>query len=303
MFCFAMMSRHEGSAASYPGAAIGWSKVLQAKKPVRTKLQSSKGTDRLKLNLQGKVAIITGATQGIGRATAELFAAEGASVVIVARGRERLDAVVAGIQQAGGKALGVQADMSKAEDCARIVPAALAAFGRVDILVNNAGTSNTGAFESVTDATWQSDFDLKLFGAVRLIRQAIPEMRKQGGGRIINITNVGAKQPRAKSMPTTVTRAAGLAMTKALSKEFAPDKILVNTVCIGLIRAGQHETKAAKAGRDVEDIYTEMGKEIPLGRVGFAEEVANVIVFLGSDAASYVTGTSINLDGGTSGVL
>ena len=257
----------------------------------------------MQLNLQGKVAIITGATQGIGRATAELFAAEGASVVIVARGRERLDAVVAGIGQAGGKALGVQADMSKAEDCARIVPAALAAFGRIDILVNNAGTSNTGAFESVTDATWQSDFDLKLFGAVRLIRQVIPEMRKQGGGRIINITNIGAKQPRAKSMPTTVTRAAGLAMTKALSKEFAPDKILVNTVCIGLIRAGQHETKAAKAGRDVEDIYADMGKEIPLGRVGFAEEVANVIVFLGSDAASYVTGTSINLDGGTSGVL
>ena len=257
----------------------------------------------MKLNLQGKVAIITGATQGIGRATAELFAAEGASVVIVARGRERLNAVVAAIEQAGGKALGVQADMSKAEDCARIVPAALTAFGRVDILVNNAGTSNTGAFESVTDATWQSDFDLKLFGAVRLIRQAIPEMRKQGGGRIINITNIGAKQPRAKSMPTTVTRAAGLAMTKALSKEFAPDKILVNTVCIGLIRAGQHETKAAKAGRDVEDIYADMGKEIPLGRVGFAEEVANVIVFLGSDAASYVTGTSINLDGGTSGVL
>ena len=257
----------------------------------------------MKLNLQDKTAIVTGATQGIGRATAELFAAEGASVVIVARGRERLDAVVASIRQAGGKALGVQADMSKAEDCARIVPAALEAFGRVDILVNNAGTSSTGAFESVTDATWQADFELKLFGAVRLIRQAIPEMRRQGGGRIINITNIGAKQPRAKSMPTTVTRAAGLAMTKALSKEFAPDKILVNTVCIGLIRAGQHETKAAKAGRNVEDIYTDMGKEIPLGRVGFAEEVANVIVFLASDAASYVTGTSINLDGGTSGVL
>ena len=128
-------------------------------------------------------------------------------------------------------------------------------------------------------------------------------MRKQGGGRIINITNIGAKQPQAASMPTSVTRAAGLAMTKALSKEFAADKILVNTVCIGLIRAGQHETKAAKAGRDLEELYSEMGTAIPLGRVGFAEEVANVIVFLGSDAASYVTGTSINLDGGTSGVL
>ena len=257
----------------------------------------------MKLNLQGKVAIVTGGTQGIGRATAEMFAAEGASVVIVARGSERLDAVVAAIHKAGGKAVGVQADMSKEMDAARVIPEAVKAFGRVDILVNNAGTSNRGAFESVTDATWQADFDLKMFGAIRLIRQAIPEMRKQGGGRIVNITNIGAKQPQAASMPTSVTRAAGLAMTKALSKEFAADKILVNTVCIGLIRAGQHETKAAKAGRDVEELYTEMGKAIPLGRVGFAEEVANVIVFLGSDAASYVTGTSVNLDGGTSGVL
>ena len=128
-------------------------------------------------------------------------------------------------------------------------------------------------------------------------------MKKQGGGRIINITNTGAKQPRAKSMPTTVTRAAGLAFTKALSKEFAPHNILVNTVCIGLVRAGQHERKAARTGVPVEKLYAEMGKDIPLGRVGRAEEVANVIAFLASAAASYVTGTSINLDGGSSGVL
>ena len=155
----------------------------------------------------------------------------------------------------------------------------------------------------MTDATWQADFDLKLFGAIRLARLAIPQMRKQGGGRIINITNIGAKQPAAKSTPTTVTRAAGLALTKAMSKEFAPDKILVNTVCIGLIRAGQHERKAAKNGADLESTYAEMGTRIPLGRVGMAEEVANVITFLASDAASYVTGTSINLDGGASAVL
>ena len=257
----------------------------------------------MKLNLQNKVAIVTGATQGIGLATAQTLAAEGASVVIAARGRERLDAAVASIHAAGGKVAAVQADVSKEADCARVVKEALAAFGRIDILVNNAGTSSRNPFESVTDAIWQADFDLKLFGAIRLTRLVIPEMRKQGGGRIINLTNVGAKQPPAQSMPTSVTRAAGLAMTKALSKEFAPDKILVNTVCIGLIRAGQHETKAAKAGRNVEDMYAEMGKSIPLGRVGLAEEVANVITFLASDAASYVTGTSINLDGGTSGVL
>ena len=148
-----------------------------------------------------------------------------------------------------------------------------------------------------------ADFDLKLFGAIRLIRLVLPHLKRQGGGRIINITNIGAKQPPARSMPTTVTRAAGLAMTKALSREFAADRILVNTVCIGLVRAGQHETTAARRGIDVEELYRTLGKNVPLGRVGQAEEVANVITFLASDAASFVTGTSINLDGGASAVL
>jgi 3-oxoacyl-[acyl-carrier protein] reductase len=257
----------------------------------------------MELGLKGKVAIITGGTQGIGKATAIGMAKEGASVVICARRQELLDQVASEIRAAGGKALGVSADVSRAEDCQRIVAEALRAFGRVDILVNNAGTSNRGKFETVPDSVWQADLDLKVFGAIRLTRLVIPEMRKQKGGRIINITNIGAKQPKAESMPTAVSRAAGLAMTKALSKEFAPENILVNTVCIGLIRAGQHETNAAKRGVPVEQLYEGMAKEIPLGRVGNAEEVANVITFLASDAASYVTGTSINLDGGTSGVL
>ena len=257
----------------------------------------------MELGLRGKVAIVTGGTQGIGKATALLLAKEGASVVIAARGRELLDAAAAEIRASGGKVALVQADVGKAADCERVVATAVETFGGVDILVNNAGTSATGEFESVTDAAWQADFDLKLFGAIRLVRLALPHMKKRSGGRIVNITNIGAKQPRAKSMPTTVTRAAGLAFTKALSKEYAPHNILVNTVCIGLIRAGQHERKAAKSGVPVEQVYAGMAKDIPLGRVGQAEEVANVIVFLVSDAASYVTGTSINLDGGTSGVL
>jgi 3-oxoacyl-[acyl-carrier protein] reductase len=255
------------------------------------------------LQLKDKVAIVTGGSQGIGRATALRLAAEGASVVIAARGREPLDQVAGEIRAAGGRAAVVQADVSRAEDCARLVAEAVKAFGRLDILVNNAGTSATGEFESVTDDLWQADFELKLFAAIRLARLAIPHMKQQGGGRIVNITNIGAKQPRAKSMPTTVTRAAGLAFTKALSKEFAPHQILVNTVCIGLVRAGQHERKAAKAGIAMEQLYADMAKDVPLGRVGRAEEVANAIAFLASEAASYITGTSINLDGGTSAVL
>jgi NAD(P)-dependent dehydrogenase (short-subunit alcohol dehydrogenase family) len=257
----------------------------------------------MELGLKGKVAIVTGGTQGIGRATAEKLAQEGASVVICARRQELLDEVAGAIQAAGGRALGVKSDVSKLEDCQRIVAEALKAFGRIDILVNNAGTSNRGKFLEVPDSTWQADLDLKVFGAIRLIRGVIPEMRKQGGGRIINLTNIGAKQPKAESMPTAVSRAAGLAMTKALSKEFAADNILVNTVCIGLIKAGQHETTASKKGVPVEQLYEGLAKDIPLKRVGEAEEVANVITFLASNAASYVTGTSINLDGGTSGVL
>ena len=149
----------------------------------------------------------------------------------------------------------------------------------------------------------QEDFDLKVFGAIRGARAAIPQMKKQGSGRIINITTVGGKQPGANSVPTTVSRAAGLALTKALSKELAPHNILVNTVCIGKIKSGQHERRYERDGISADEYYSRMSKDIPMQRVGEAEEVANVIAFLASDAASYVTGTSVNLDGGISGVL
>jgi 3-oxoacyl-[acyl-carrier protein] reductase len=255
------------------------------------------------LGLRGKVAVITGSTQGIGKATAMRLAAEGASVVLCARGQELLDLAAADIRGAGATVHTVRADISSAQDCDLVISEAVRVFGGVDILVNNAGTSATNEFESVTDEHWQADFDLKLFGAIRLIRLALPSMKARGGGRIINVTNIGAKQPAARTMPTTVTRAAGQAMSKALSKEYAPHNILVNTVCIGLIRAGQHEKRAQRQSVDVETIYKDMAKSIPLGRVGRAEEAANVIAFLASEAASFVTGSSINIDGGASAVF
>lgn len=257
----------------------------------------------MEFGLKGKVAIVTGGTEGIGKATALTLAREGAKVAICARGQPLLDAVAAEITKAGGEVLALSADMSKAADVERFINAVVKHFGGIDILVNNAGTSKRGKFLELTDDEWSADLELKVFGAVRCSRLVIPHMKKRGGGRIINITISGAKQPAAESYPTSVSRAAGLAITKALSKEFAADNILVNTICIGKIKSGQHERRYTKDGISADEYYGKLGKDIPMKRAGEAQEVANVITFLASDAASYVTGTSINLDGGISGVL
>jgi len=257
----------------------------------------------VELGLKDKVAVVTGATEGIGRATALKLAREGAKVAICARRQEPLDRAAAELKKTGSDVLAVSADMSKPADIERFMKAVVDKFGRVDILVNNAGTSMRGKFLDLDDDKWSSDIELKVFGAIRCTRLAVPHMKKNGGGRIVNITISSAKQPGAESYPTSVSRAAGLALTKALSKEYAADNIRVNTVCIGKIKSGQHERRYAREGQSAEAYYKEASKDIPLGRVGEAEEAANVIVFLVSDAASYVTGTSVNLDGGISGTL
>ena len=255
------------------------------------------------LGLKSKVAVVTGGSDGIGRATVLRLAQEGAHVALCARRKEPLDQVAAEAQKYGAQALAMSADVSNPADIERFMKAVLDRFGRIDILVNNAGTSKRGAFLELTDEEWSADIELKVFGAIRCTRLAVPYMKKQGGGRIVNITITSAKQPGAQSYPTSVSRAAGLAITKALSKEFAADNILVNTVCIGRIKSGQHERRYKRDGVSAEQYYANVSKDIPMKRVGEAEEVANVITFLVSDAASYVTGSSINLDGGISGVL
>lgn len=255
------------------------------------------------LGLEGKVAVITGATAGIGLASAQKFVQEGAKVAICARNPDRLAETVAHLQAQGGDVFGLVTDIANPAEIERFFNAVAAHFGRIDILVNNAGTSLRGPFLQMSDEDWNSDLELKLYGAIRCSRLAVPHMKKLGGGRIVNIATIGGKQPSATSMPTSVSRAAGLALTKALSKELAPENILVNAVCIGKIKAGQHERTAARKGRAPDDLYGDFAKEIPLGRVGEAEEAANVIVFLASQAASYVTGSSVNLDGGASNVM
>ena len=258
------------------------------------------------LGLKGKVAIITGSSKGIGYYTAMQLVKEGAKVVLCARGEKQLQVAAACIKnETGVDVLVVQADVAKEKDCKELIERAVAHYGRLDILVNNAGTASAHPFESVSSELWQADLDLKVFGAIHCSKFAAPYMREAGGGAIVNVTAAMAKTPPASSLPTTVSRAAGLALTKAMSKDLGKDNIRVNSVCIGLIRSDQIENmwKAEAPGVAWEEYSKQVGQNIPLGRVGDTEEAANVITFLVSDAASYVTGTAVNIDGGSGHAL
>jgi 3-oxoacyl-[acyl-carrier protein] reductase len=258
----------------------------------------------MEISLKGRVAIVTGGSKGIGLGVATRFAASGADVAIVARGREAIDAAVKSIGVgAKGKVIGVAGDVAKPADIQRIYDQVMKAYGKVDILVNNAGTSRTAAFETLTDEMWMEDFDQKLFAAIRMIRMVWPQMKERRWGRIINVLNIGAKAPKAGSAPTTITRAAGMALTKVLSGEGAPHNVLVNAMLVGLIEADQHVQRAARTGVAYEDYRNKNAKEIPVGRMGKPEEFANLACLLVSDAGSYITGTAINVDGGRSPVV
>lgn len=230
-------------------------------------------------SLKGKVAVITGGSEGIGRATALRFAELGATIAICARRAEVLEKTAAEARTRGAEVLTVVADASKADDMARFIEQTVQRFGRIDIVVNNAGGTGQSPFAAVEDAVWQNDIDIKMMAQVRTARAAIPHMKKQVGGRIINLNMVAAKQPGAEQFPTVVSRAAGLALTKALSKELAVHNILVNAVAVGKIKTTGHERRAIRSGLSIDEYYAKTGKTIPLGRMGEAEEVANVIAF------------------------
>ena len=260
------------------------------------------------LGLAGRVAIVTGGSEGIGQAAMRSLGREGARVVVCARRADVLEQAAGDLaEETGAEIVPVAADVSRAADVETIIRGAAERFGRLDILVNNAGTSRAMRFETVSDRDWQDDLDLKLFAAIRTARLAIPYLRQAGGGSVINILNIGAKQPAAASVPTSVSRAAGMALTKALSKELAPDNIRVNAILIGLIKSGQHERRwrARGDGQSLEDFYAGLAREraVPLGRVGEAEEVGDLIAYLSSARAAYLTGVAINMDGGTSAVV
>jgi len=256
--------------------------------------------DTLELGLAGKIVIVTGGNDGLGRACVERFARSGARVATCARRKELLDRVADEVRGATGtEVLAMPADVTRAAEVEAFVGATVARWGGVDILVNNAGTSAAAAFEQVDDAAWLADIELKLLAAVRLCRLVIPHMKRRGGGRIVNVTTVGGKAPSARGLPTTVTRAAGINLTKSLANEYAAAGILVNTICLGVVRSGQWERRITG---DRETFYREMAAKrgVPLGRFGEAHEFADLVAFLCSERAAYITGTAINFDGGLS---
>jgi len=260
------------------------------------------------LGVKNKVAVITGGSEGIGRAAAERLSQEGALVALVARTQTDLDRVAAEIQAASGnETMAIATDVRSEDSVKAMIDAVVAKWGRIDILVNNAGTSSAVSFDKMTDEQVMEDFNLKVMGAIYCTRHALPHLKKNGGA-ICNTTTPGGKAPGANSQPTALSRASGISLTKTWSKEFAADGVRVNTVCVGLLKSRQHllrweKANAKDADYSLEAHYERMGTMVPMGRVGEAHEAGDVIAFLCSDAASYVTGTAVNVDGGTAPVV
>jgi 3-oxoacyl-[acyl-carrier protein] reductase len=258
------------------------------------------------ISLRGRTAMITGASKGLGLAMATRFAQSGADVALLARRPEVLGEAKAAVAAgAKGKVAVFPCDVSKAADLARAYAGVMEVFGKVDILVNNAGESKALPFATITDEVWQADLDLKLFAAIRTSRLVLEQMKSRRWGRIINVLNIGAKAPRAGGAPTAVSRAAGLALTKVLAGEYAPHNVLVNALLVGQIVSDQWVRRHQGQGANIpfDEFTAKQGANIPLGRMGTAEEFANIACFLASDAAGFITGTAINVDGGLSPVV
>ena len=256
------------------------------------------------LGLQDKVAIVMAASKGLGRACASALAAEGARVTIGARGAQALEKTAQEVQKTTrSRVLAVPTDVTKAENMEAIVAATVREFGRIDILVNNAGGPPAGNFESFGDDQWQAAFELNLLSTVRLVRLVLPYMRKTGSGRIINIVSTSVKQPIDGLLLSNAIRSGVVGLSKTLSVELAPNNITVNNVCPGRIltdrlRQIYHINERVQQGVSEEAVLKEMAKDVPMGRVGKPEELGALVAFLASQQAAYITGTTIQVDGG-----
>lgn len=257
----------------------------------------------METGLRGKIVMVSGASKGIGKAVALMLAAEGAAVSLCARTESALRALAREIEDKHAtRVLPVAADLSDGDDIKRWVRATVDHFGGVDVLVNNAGAAQGGPFLELPDRAWLDGWQLKLFGYIRVAREVFPHLARRGGGRIVNVIGVAGVQPIPNYMIGGAANAALLNVTKSLANEGAPHGILVTGVNPGPIRTERWDALCVKWGQakgmSAADAERELLRDVPLARPGTAEEVASLVVFLASSLSSYITGTTVAIDGG-----
>jgi len=260
----------------------------------------------MELGLTQKVALVTGASAGIGYTVAQKLAAEGCNLVICGRNAERLEQAYQNLVRSSTKVVPISADVQNDGDSQKLVQEAINQFGRIDILVNNSegATFALEPIENISDADWANVFERKLMGYIRMTNLVLPTMKNQQWGRIINIIGTSGKEPSGRLVKSGVANAALMNFTKTVATQVAKWNVLVTGVNPGLIDTPRHreylEVFAQQEGKTVDDIIAGSNKMIPLGRRGLSSEVANLVAFLASECASYITGVTIPVDGGLS---
>lgn len=251
------------------------------------------------LGLNGKVALVTAASKGMGRACAFGFAAEGARVVMCSRTEADVKAAADEVRaRTGAEVLALRADVTRAADVEALVARTVETFGAVDVLVANCGGPPRGGLDEMTDQQWYGAFEVSLLSVVRLIRAAVPSMRRRRWGRVLTIQSVSVKQPVDGLLLSNAVRPGVFGLVKTLAPELGKDNITINVVCPGRIMTDRFRGGARQAGLPVEEYVKKASADVPLGRIGTPEEFANVLVFLASERASYVTGVALQVDGG-----